>query len=117
MAARRHTPGTWSVFRDDSGGQWTGWPLSITSDEDEDKSVVRPGGFYPYKWDSSMSQDEAVANAVLMAASPEMLKALDAVLPLLEAAAAGGDQRAKAAVELARSTITKATQVPPLISR
>jgi len=60
------TPGPWVVFIDDSGGQWTGWPLSIEAVSITDKTVVRPGGQWPYKWDAHTSQNETVANAHLI---------------------------------------------------
>lgn len=78
--AEKHTPGPWKVFIDDSGDEWTGWPLSIYAENDEDKSIVRPGGQWPYKWDAAMSQREAVANAHLIAAAPDLLAALKAFL-------------------------------------
>lgn len=105
-----HTPGPWEVFICDDGKQWTGWPLSIDASEEEDKTVVRPGGFYPYEWDAAVSQREAVANAFLMAASPDMLTALLAALPVLELAAKSGDASATAALESARAAIAKATR-------
>ena len=65
------------MFIDDSGGPMSGWPLSITAPEThEDKVVVRTGGQWPYEWDASTSQVEAVANAQLIAASPTMHQAL-----------------------------------------
>lgn len=66
------TPGPWAVFINDCGDEHTGWPISIGPEDDDDKSVVRPGGFYPYEWDAAMSMREAVANADLMTAAPEM---------------------------------------------
>lgn len=75
-AETKHTPGPWSVFICDDGGEWTGWPLSISADHFTDKTVVRPGGFYPYAWDAGISQNEAVANARLITAAPDMLAAL-----------------------------------------
>jgi hypothetical protein len=106
----RHTDGPWEVFICDDGKEWTGWPLSIEAANEDDKTVVRPGGFYPYTWDASMSQTEAVANAHLMAASPDMLTALRTALPALELAARTGDVAAVAAVALARAAIDKATK-------
>lgn len=79
----KFTKGPWTVFIDDTGGRWTGWPISIGAAHDEDKSVVRPGGQYPYEWDAAMSQREAVANAHLIAAAPELYEALKAALPHL----------------------------------
>jgi hypothetical protein len=64
---RMFTQGPASVFICDDGGQWSGWPLSVNSVDDEDKTIVRPGGFYPYEWDAAVSQREAVANANLIA--------------------------------------------------
>ena len=61
---------------DDTGGQWAGWPLVIVSVVDDDKSIVRTGGLWPYKWDAGTSQQEAVANARLIAAAPDLAEAL-----------------------------------------
>lgn len=80
MSEAKHTPGPWSVFIDDSGDQWTGWPLSIYAENEEDKTVVRTGGQWPYEWDAATSQVEAVANAHLIAAAPELLEALKEML-------------------------------------
>jgi hypothetical protein len=57
------TPGPWEPFICDDGKQWSGWPLSIEAWSIADKSIVRPGGFYPYEWDAKTSQHEACANA------------------------------------------------------
>lgn len=80
----KHTPGPWRVFICDDGGQWSGWPLSINAVDDEDKSIVRPGGQYPYEWDATMSQHEAIANARLIAAAPELLEACKSALGAFE---------------------------------
>jgi hypothetical protein len=66
--ASRATPGRWQAFICDDGGQWSGWPLSVSSVDDPEHTVVRPGGFYPYEWDHKTSQYEAVANAEHIAA-------------------------------------------------
>lgn len=76
MSEMKHTPGPWKLFIDDTGGQWSGWPLCIDAENDDDKTVVRTGGQWPYEWDAAMSQREAVANARLIAAAPELLEAL-----------------------------------------
>lgn len=68
-----HTKGPWEVFIDDSGGPASGWPLSVTAVNDPDKMVVRTGGQWPYEWDRATSQREAVANARLIAAAPDLL--------------------------------------------
>lgn len=80
-----HTKGPWKVFVNDSGGEWTGWPMSINAPSvHEDCVVVRTGGQYPYAWDYRVSQAEAVANAHLIAASPKMLEALEGARWLIE---------------------------------
>lgn len=66
------TPGPWEAFIDDTGGQWSGWPLSISAPSITDKTVVRPGGQWPYEWDAKTSQHEAVTNAHLIALAPEL---------------------------------------------
>jgi len=70
------TPGPWSVFVDDSGDKWTGWPLSVNCDSIDDKTVVRTGGFWPYEWDAKTSQHEAVANARRIARVPDLENAV-----------------------------------------
>ena len=79
-----HTPGPWRSIVDDTGGQWSGWPLCIVPENDDDKSVVRTGGQWPYEWDAATSQREAVANARLIAAAPDLLEALLTALPYVE---------------------------------
>lgn len=77
MSDTKFTPGPWSVFIDDSGDRWSGWPLSINAKKvHEDCMVVRTGGQWPYEWDFAISQIEAVANAHLIAAAPELYEAL-----------------------------------------
>ena len=76
------TPGPWQVIRDDTGGPFTGWP-SVVAPEDVDRSVVHRAGFKQEYW-GDWSQREAIANARLIAAAPEMAEALDNALFLLE---------------------------------
>jgi hypothetical protein len=87
MSEMRHTKGPWRFIIDDTGGPWSGWPLSICPVGDDDRTVVRTGGQWPYEWDAHTSQAEAVANARLIAAAPELLEALkrarDDVISLL----------------------------------
>lgn len=73
------TPGPWETFIDDSGGQWSGWPLSVEATRDTDKTVVRTGGQWPYEWDAKTSQHEACANAALIALAPDLVTALRAL--------------------------------------
>jgi hypothetical protein len=71
----KHTPGPWRSIIDDTGGQWSGWPLCITAENEDDKTVVRTGGQWPYEWDAATSQREAVANASLIASAPDFFAA------------------------------------------
>ena len=66
------TPGPWSVFINDASDKWTGWPLSVNADNIADKTIVRPGGHWPYEWDAKTSQHEAGQNARLIAAAPAL---------------------------------------------
>lgn len=73
MSEAKFTKGPWEVFIDDCGDKWTGWPISINAPNiHEDCMVVRTGGQWPYEWDFAISQREAVANAHLIAAAPEL---------------------------------------------
>jgi hypothetical protein len=94
-----YTPGPWRVFIDDSGGQWSGWPLSIEAVNEADKTVVRPGGQWPYEWDAKTSQHEAVANAKLIALAPEMASEIARLSAELAKAQADRDDWEKAAHE------------------
>ena len=67
--ARAATPGPWRSVIDDTGGQWSGWPLCIVPENDDDRSVVRTGGLWPYEWDAKVSQHEAVSTAAFIAAA------------------------------------------------
>lgn len=66
------TPGPWSVFINDAGDKWTGWPLSVSAESITDKTITRPGGHRPYEWDAKTSQHEACQNACLIAAAPTL---------------------------------------------
>lgn len=77
----KHTPGPWEVFICDDGSEHTGWPISIHQ-AGTDKTVVRTGGQWPYTWDEAISKNEAVANANLIAAAPELLEALEVTMDL-----------------------------------
>ena len=75
----KHIPGPWHVFIDDTGGENTGYPISISTpdiDNEDGKTIVRQGGFYPYIWDEKLSKAEVNANARLIAAAPDLLAAL-----------------------------------------
>jgi ABC-type sulfate transport system substrate-binding protein len=77
---------------DDTGGQWSGWPLVIISVADADKSIVRTGGMWPYEWDASTSQREAVANARLTTAAPDFAAAAASLIEAWDAATTGAQQ-------------------------
>ena len=70
----QHTPGPWRVIIDDTGGSFTGWP-SVSASESLDCSIVHRAGFKQEYW-GDLSQREAIANARLIAAAPDLLEAL-----------------------------------------
>ena len=70
----QHTPGPWIVRLDDTGGQFTGWPSVVATDE-LDCSIVHRAGFKQEYW-GDLSQCEAIANARLIAAAPDLLAEL-----------------------------------------
>lgn len=79
------TPGPWVEFISDDGGKWTGWPASIECTSIVDKTIVRPGGHWPYEWDAKTSCDEACANARFIAAARDLVPALAAEIARLTA--------------------------------
>lgn len=104
---REHTSGPWELFIDDTGGQWSGWPLSITT---KDKMVVRTGGQWPYEWDDATSQREAVANARLIAAAPELLAVLENLIwAIKDVRGVDMEDYCPAEFREAREAISKAT--------
>jgi len=107
-----HTAGPWTVFIDDSGDEWTGWPLCITADNvknanGDGKLIVRTGGQWPYKWDNGTSMDEANANARLISASPDLLSAARCALGYMTGNM-DGDMELGNPIEMLRSAIAKA---------
>ena len=102
------TPGPWHVFINDAGDEWTDWPISICP-EQKDKSIVRPGGFYPYEWDEHTSKAEAVANARLIAAAPELYAALAELADLVDGAYNGEYDLDSFTTQVARAALSKDT--------
>lgn len=84
MSELKATPGPWEVFIDDSGDEWTGWPISISQINDEEKTIVRTGGQWPYEWDAEVSKVEAVSNAHLIAAAPELYEELEKARKIIQ---------------------------------
>jgi hypothetical protein len=70
----KHTLGPWRVIIDDTGGSFTGWP-SVSASDELDCSIVHRAGFKQEYW-GDLSQREAIANAHLIAAAPDLLEAL-----------------------------------------
>lgn len=70
------TPGPWVEFISDDGGKWSGWPVSIECTSIVDKTIIRPGGHWPYEWDAKTSCNEACANARFIAAARDLVPAL-----------------------------------------
>lgn len=67
--AEAATKGPWKSIIDDTGGERSGWPLCIVPEDDDNRSVVRTGGMWPYEWDAKVSRHEAVATAAFIAAA------------------------------------------------
>jgi hypothetical protein len=110
------TPGPWTVFCDDTGGEFTGWP-SVQAPEYLDTAVVHRAGFRQKYW-GDLSQRECIANARLISAAPELLAELSGWLPIVERQLAslhpaGRDSKAYqfalARIERTRAAIAKAT--------
>lgn len=107
-----HTKGPWRLVINDTGGRWSGWPLCICpEDGGDDRSVVRPGGQWPYEWDAHTSQMEAVANGRLIAAAPDLLEAARNLVRWAEDPSedSTGMAREQNWLEQARQAISKAT--------
>jgi len=82
----KHTKGPWKVLIEDTGGEFSGWPYIAPTDEELDCIIVHNKGFKDTYWDN-LGLKESLANANLMAASPELLLALkDTMLTLAEVA-------------------------------
>lgn len=92
--ANAATKGPWDIFVCDDGGPWSGWPLSINSTVEEDRAIVRPGGFYPYEWDAKTSQHEANQTAEFIAHARRDIPALCATVKALRAQLAAEVERA-----------------------
>lgn len=78
----KHTPGPWHVRLDDTGGPFTGWP-SVDAAEELDCTIVHRAGFKQEFW-GELSQREAIANARLIAAAPDLLAIAEGVLGMLQ---------------------------------
>jgi hypothetical protein len=102
-----HTKGPWRSIIDDTGGQWSGWPLCITAENEDDKSIVRTGGQWPYEWDAATSQREAVANARLIASAPDLLEALKTVRDYVSDMAEGHIQQTPALTAMAHEDLAR----------
>jgi hypothetical protein len=74
-----HTPGPWSVVIDDSGDRPVSVP-SIQAAEEYDCAIVHWDGFWQEHWQSARGNREMRANARLIAAAPDLLEALQAIL-------------------------------------
>ena len=66
-AARNASPGPWEIIRDDTGGEFSGWPSVLARPED-DKTVVHRAGFHQEYW-GDWSQRDACRNAEHIATS------------------------------------------------
>jgi hypothetical protein len=76
----KFTEGPWRVVIDDTGGPFTGFPYILAPDEIE-SAVVHRAGFKQEFW-GELSMRECVANARLIAASPELYEQLADLLTI-----------------------------------
>lgn len=60
-AARKASPGPWEMIRDDTGGEFSGWP-SVQARPEDDKIVIHRAGFHQEYW-GDWSQRDACCNA------------------------------------------------------
>ena len=75
MSRPQHTPGPWAVT---TVGSCHGVHPAASSDERDDICRITPHNYHPDGWPAAKA--EAEANARLIAASPELLAALDGLL-------------------------------------
>src|SRR4051812_459009 len=98
-----HTKGSWHVY---SAPLRPGFPTPVIEIQDDNGEPI-------VKWTGFDGADQPkrtkLANARLMAASPELLAACEAALPFLDEFAAAGNKHAPAAVRLLRAAMRKAT--------
>jgi hypothetical protein len=59
------TKGPWTVWCDDSGGQFTGWP-SVVAPDDLDTTIIHRAGFHQEYW-GDLSLRDCCANANFIA--------------------------------------------------
>ena len=79
MTQGKHTPGPWVVVIDDDGNPLSGRP-GVFSSEELDCGIVHWDGFVQPYWRSARGDKEIHANARLIAAAPDMLEALQALV-------------------------------------
>jgi len=84
MARFSHTPGPWTVMIDDTGDRPIAVP-SIQAAPEYDCAIVHWDGFWQEYWQSARGTKEMMANAHLIAASPDLLEAAEAVFGVSEA--------------------------------
>lgn len=107
MTTSQHTPGPWRVIIDDDGNPLSGRPGVFASDE-LDCGIVHWDGFVQEYWRSARGDKEIHANARLIAAAPELLAALEAVLDSSGARGTYHALRYADAVEAAEAAALKA---------
>jgi hypothetical protein len=104
--AHKHTLGPWHVVIDDDGNPLSGRPGVFASDE-LDCGIVHWDGFIQPYWRSARGDKEIHANARLIAAAPELLEALEAIVatwdgPKYNHFMRGNIDRARAAIAKAK---------------
>lgn len=97
----KFTPGPWRVVIDDDGGVLSGRPGVFAADE-LDCAIVHWDGFKQEYWESARGEKEMHANAALIAAAPELLQALEAMLEEVAGCYCTSEAQARAAIAKAR---------------
>lgn len=99
----KHTPGPWFVRAQD-----TGFLIDSPKTKEQPHGRVAAVAQYSYDWAGPM-RAEALANARLIAAAPELLAALEVILRDHMAVHGVGDLEMQPALFQARAAIAKAT--------
>ena len=104
MNRSQHTPGPWAVT---TVGSCHGVHPAASSNERDDICRVTPHNYHPDGWPAAKA--EAEANARLIAAAPELLAALVALMGEANLGDVYLDDDDRAKLDVARAAIAKAT--------
>lgn len=107
MTKAKHTPGPWQIVIDDDGNPLSGRPMVAAAPE-LDCAIVHWDGFVQSYWRSARGDKEIHANARLIAAAPDLLKALEELADLFDAMVSGEYRPDSYTTQPARAAIAKA---------